>query len=167
MNRVPRWARRLLPHIKLTDAQIARLEAIRIDAGVDDVSMERHVQTHPQCTKMLQRDLFAEIKKNNPTAPDGAILMKLFYSRLLTARRQGCGLLGVRADNLRDEDNPPRDLLGAIVVEMERRSIRTVDDLADAIVNDESKLRGNVPTSASLQKTAHQISAVLGDRGRK
>ena len=41
--------------------------------------------------------------------------MQLFYSRLLTARRQGFGLLGVRADNLRDAHDPPRDLLGAIL----------------------------------------------------
>ena len=40
MNQIPRWATHLMPHIQLTDSQLARLESIRIEAGVDDASMK-------------------------------------------------------------------------------------------------------------------------------
>jgi hypothetical protein len=160
----PEWARRLFPHIQLTVDQLARLESIRLDAGADELSMELHIQTHPECTKMLQRKLFAEIKSSDPTLPDEMILMHLFYSRLLTARRQGLGLLGVNAKDLQDEANPPHDLLDAIHSVINRKGIRTVDELADAIVEDESTLLDIVPTSPSLEWAAARITAVLREK---
>ncbi|MBA3834111.1 MAG: hypothetical protein H0X34_19920 [Chthoniobacterales bacterium] len=161
---VPTWATGLFPHIELTKDQLSRLESIRLDAGVSDESMELHIQTHPECTKMLQRKLFWEIKDSNPSAPDEMILMHLFYSRLLTAKQQGFGLLGVSAKDVTDKANPPRSLLEAIHAVMIQRDMRTVDDFADAVVKDEESIPSIVPTSPSLEWVADRIAAVLQEK---
>ena len=161
---IPRWATRLFPHIRLTDGQLERLESIRLDAGASEESMELHIQTHPECTKMLQRTLFSEMKSSDPTASDEMILMHLLYSRLLTARLQGVGLLGVNVRTLQNEANPPRDLLDAIHSAMTRRGIRTVDELADAIAADEASLPSVVPTSPRLEGAASRITDVLREQ---
>jgi len=93
--------------------------------------------------------------------PGEMILTHLFCSQLLTARRQGLGLLGVNAKDLQDDANPPHDLLDAIHIVFNRRGTRTVDELADAIVEDETTLPDIVPTSPSLVWAATRITAEL------
>ena len=160
---LPEWAKGLLSHIQLTAYQIERLELIRDHSGISHQEFHFHIQSHPECTKKLQRTLFARLKAEDPSVPDEIVLVHLVYSRLLTAGAQGMRLFGIRSQ-ADDHENPPPELLAAIFALVRDRGWRTVNDFADALVREEATLPGNTQPAPEMREVARQIALVLAER---
>jgi hypothetical protein len=158
------WVAELLPHIQLTDYQIERLELIRTHAGVSDAEFHLHIQGHPECTKMLQRHVYEQMKREEPGASDEHLLVWIIYLRFITARMTGDDLFGLSRIPVDDFDNPPPEMVAAILSFLRTRGFRTIDDVAQAIVEEEAKLPTNVPPAPEFAEVARQVTLILAER---
>ena len=159
----PSWNQDFPDHINLTQYQVERLELIRRHVGVPEHSFRLHVIGHPECSKMLQRSLFEQIRRKNPGMPDELALVTVIYTRYLTARATGHDLFGLQRFPLVDPDQPPAELIEAIAEMIRARGWGSIDDVAQAIHDEEARLP-TIPPVPGLEGAARQVTVILAER---
>ncbi|MSO23025.1 MAG: hypothetical protein EXQ58_07195 [Acidobacteria bacterium] len=157
----PDWVPGLPKHIQLTDDQIRRLEAIREEAGVPSQEFELHIASHPECSKMIQREIFAAMKAQSPGTLDELLLAYLIHSRLLSAVFTGEDLFGMGRYAFLNSPEPSPDALRAILDFMRARELLSLERLLHAIAEDEDRLATNVQPAPHMSDTVRKITAVL------
>jgi hypothetical protein len=159
----PEWARDLLPHIRLTDSQIERLEIIRAAIGAGHGDFSLHIQSHVECGKMLQRQQYKLLESEVPGLEPPMYLALLVLQRLATARVTGGDLFDLRR---RFPDSTPDDdetLLAAIFEIVIGKSIDGPERLAEVISDYEDSLPLNFPPHPSTAEARRQITFVLAE----
>lgn len=157
----PRWADNLPPHIKLTSAQISKLEAVRAELGEAHEAFCWHIATHPEGSKMLQRSLFGALRTQYPTLPDGVLLAQIVWSRLMTARMQGEDLFGLAPKISTSNSEPTEADLRTILDYLRQRGLLTIDALAEAIARDEEHLPSDTPPAPQARAAAQRVTDIL------
>jgi len=163
------WAKEFPEHIRLTPYQIERLEIIRSALAVSNQEFHFHILTHAECSKMLQRELHRLLKDAHLGMPDEFYLLQVLASRLETARISNTDLFGLAATFPSSVPIEDQRLVTAMVSLIRSRRWHTIDDLANAIADDEAKLpeyvaapvdgRGATPDRADTSGRSRRLSA--------
>lgn len=157
----PTWASTLPPHIRLTSDQVERLEIIRSAIGESHTDFALHIRSQPESVRMLQVWLFEKIKRENPRLTDDMAIVRLIVSRFLSAQITGDDLFGL-ADRLVPYKTPDADSVAAVQEVMRQRGLRSLDDVVDAILEEESTLPMNPPVPG-YEEVARQVTLILAE----
>lgn len=155
------WATGLPDHIRLTPYQIERLEIIRLAVAASDIEFHLHIRTHPESTKMLQRQQYQRAKKSQPGMPEEFYLLTVLLERLEAARLTGGDLFDFQVvfpDTVSIEDP---QLVSTALGLIRAGAWRTIEELADGIVAYEAQLPENVVPNLATADARHQIALIL------
>lgn len=157
----PDWAQDLPDHICLNSSQIERLEIIRAAVRVPHDAFHLHIMSHPECTKMLQRRLYQRYRTEQPEQAEEYYLSCIVWSRYATAQLTGHDLFGLSAALPNSEAlNDPERALNAVVNVVRTRGWRDIEEVAQAIADEESALP-KVEAAPGYVEAAHQVRLIL------
>ena len=152
-SKLPRWAKKLPPHLRPSPGQIARLEKIRKECGFDNEGFFLSILGHDETTRRAQRFFYKQIKFENPGLSDQEILKRLLLSRLITSWQNGFRLFGLSPQHGLDAEKLDKNL--EIIV----RKNNALESLTNAIIKEES---GNeIPPSPGLEDAARRVGEIL------
>jgi hypothetical protein len=162
----PDWAQNLPDHIRLSSSQIERLEIIRAAVGVPHDEFHLHIVSHPECSKMLQRRLYHRYRTEQPGQTEEYYLSCIVWSRYATAQLTGYDLFGLRAALPNAEAlNDPGRALSAIADVVRARGWRDIDEVAQAIADEERSLP-RVEAAPGNAEAVHHVRLVLQEHTR-
>lgn len=160
----PAWVSHLPEYVELTSYQIQRLEIIRASIGESDAQFALHLRGHPECVRMLQTWMFTKIKHENPGLTDEVALGHLIVSRFLSAQLTGDDLFGLEGVLMRS-DQTETEIISAVQEVMRSRGLRDLDDVVDAILEEEVGLPTNPPVPGN-EEAARQVTLILEESRR-
>lgn len=158
IKEMPQWAKELPQHLRPSNGQIRRLEEIRNRAGISNSEFFMHISSHPETTHRLQRYLYDEMKRQDPSASEQDILKLLILNRLTISA--GSNLFGLETCVT---DAEMFDKRIQEIIEM----YPNVEALTRAIVQDEKKNRWEVPTSPEFEDVAQAVTDILNKKVAK
>ena len=159
LRSLPEWAKELLPHLDLSADQIRRLEAIRVEFGIEETPFVLHLTGHTETTKRLQRRFYLQIQQQMPGASERDVLKHLLLTRLYTAIEHGMDLFELSELEALDDEAM---LLGRIEVLVSQYP--NLEALIDAMVQEDERRGPVIPTASGFEDAARRVAAILAER---
>ncbi len=152
---MPTWASRLPPRSRPSPKQISELETLRHAAGVSTTEFYLHIASHPETTRRVQKDIYNQIRQQQPDASEADVLKQVILSRLAALIGAGADLFDLSAQEAAGGD---------VDAEFDRlvRRYNSLDSLVAAMIKYEEDSGHRVPGAPEFADTARRVTEILG-----